>query len=66
MTILLPSGRKLYYVEPSVGENRWGGPSITYMGVNDKNKWGRIETYGGKLVEERRTGYCPRLSGAGH
>lgn len=51
MTILLPSGRKLYYVEPSVGENRWGGPSITYMGVNDKNKWGRIETYGGKLVE---------------
>lgn len=51
MTILLPSGRKLYYVQPSVGENRWGGPSITYMGVNDKNKWGRIETYGGKLVE---------------
>ena len=51
MTILLPSGRKLYYVETAVGENRWGGPSITYMGVNDKNKWGRIETYGGKLVE---------------
>lgn len=51
MTILLPSGRKLYYVEPAVGENRWGGPSITYMGMNDKNKWGRIETYGGKLVE---------------
>lgn len=51
MIISLPSGRKLYYVEPSVGENRWGGPSITYMGVNDKNKWGRIETYGGKLVE---------------
>ena len=51
MTISLPSGRKLYYVEPAVGENRWGGPSITYMGVNDKNKWGRIETYGGKLVE---------------
>lgn len=51
MAISLPSGRKLYYVEPAVGENRWGGPSITYMGVNDKNKWGRIETYGGKLVE---------------
>ena len=51
MTISLPSGRKLYYVEPAVGENRWGGPSITYMGINDKNKWGRIETYGGKLVE---------------
>ena len=51
MTITLPSGRKLYYIDPAVGENRWGGPSITYMGVNDKNKWGRIETYGGKLVE---------------
>ena len=51
MTISLTSGRKLYYVEPSVGEKRWGGPSITYMGVNDKTKWGRIETYGGKLVE---------------
>lgn len=51
MTISLPSGRKLYYIDPAVGENRWGGPSITYMGVNDKNKWGRIETYGGKLVE---------------
>lgn len=51
LTISLPSGRKLYYVEPAVGENRWGGPSITYMGVNDKNKWSRIETYGGKLVE---------------
>lgn len=51
MTISLPSGRKLYYVEPAVGENRWGGPSITYMGVNNKNKWDRIETYGGKLVE---------------
>lgn len=51
MTIQLPSGRKLYYVNPAVGENRWGGPSITYMGLNDKNKWGRIETYGGKLTE---------------
>lgn len=51
MTITLPSGRKLYYVDPKLGVNRWGDPSITYMGVNDKNKWGLIETYGGKLVE---------------
>lgn len=50
-TITLPSGRKLYYNNPKIGENRWGNPSITYMGVNDKNKWGRIETYGGKLTE---------------
>lgn len=51
MTITLPSGRKLFYNAPQIGINRWGRPSITYMGVNDKNKWGRIETYGGKLVE---------------
>ena len=50
-TITLPSGRKLYYNDPKIGENRWGNPSITYMGVNEKNKWGRIETYGGKLTE---------------
>ena len=50
-TITLPSGRKLFYISPEIGANRWGNPSITYMGINDKNKWGRIETYGGKLVE---------------
>lgn len=51
MTILLPSGRKLYYINPKLGVNQWNKPSIVYMGVNDKNKWGEIETYGGKLVE---------------
>lgn len=51
MTILLPSGRKLYYVDPRIGQNRWKNPSIVYKGINDKNKWGDIETYGGKLVE---------------
>ena len=51
LTVQLPSGRKLYYVDPAVGENRWGNPSITYMGLNDKNKWARVETYGGKIVE---------------
>ena len=51
MSIRLPSGRKLYYISPTITENRWGNPSIAYYGVNEKNKWGRIETYGGKLVE---------------
>lgn len=51
MTILLPSGRKLYYINPKLGINQWDKPSIVYMGMNDKNKWGEIETYGGKLVE---------------
>lgn len=51
MSIRLPAGRKLYYISPTITENRWGNPSIAYYGVNEKNKWGKIETYGGKLVE---------------
>ena len=51
-TILLPSGRKLYYINPSIGTNRFGGSSITYWGVNQTSKkWEQSETYGGKLVE---------------
>ena len=51
-TIQLPSGRKLYYINPSIGQNEWGRPSISYMGMDQKTKrWKRIETYGGKLVE---------------
>lgn len=52
MTILLPSGRKLYYPSPEIGVNRWGNPSVSYMGQNQMTKrWERVETYGGKLVE---------------
>lgn len=51
LTITLPSGRKLYYVNPRIGVNRWGSETIIYQGVNDKNKFADIETYGGKLVE---------------
>lgn len=52
LTVLLPSGRKLFYNSPQIGENKWGGPSISYMGLDQTTKkWKRIETYGGKLVE---------------
>lgn len=52
LTIALPSGRKLYYSAPQIGVNQWGGQSISYMGVDQQSKkWGRIETYGGKLTE---------------
>lgn len=52
MTILLPSGRKLYYPSPEIGVNRWGNPSVSYMGQNQTTKrWERVDTYGGKLVE---------------
>ena len=52
LTVMLPSGRKLYYNSPQIGENQWGNPSISYMGMDQTTKrWKRIETYGGKLVE---------------
>ena len=52
MSIMLPSGRKLYYINPQVTENRWGQPSIAFFGVDQTTKkWKAIETYGGKLVE---------------
>ena len=49
--IVLPSGRKLTYVKPRIGENRFGGESVTYEGVGATKKWERIESYGPKFVE---------------
>ena len=50
--IELPSGRHLVYIKPEIGENRFGGESILYQGMEQgSRKWGRLETYGGKLVE---------------
>lgn len=49
--ILLPSGRQLSYVKPRMGENRFGGESVTYEGVGGTKKWERIESYGPKFVE---------------
>ncbi len=47
----LPSGRKLAYIQPEIRMNRFGGESLTYMGLNTAKKWSRLETFGGKLVE---------------
>lgn len=49
--IELPSGRKLTYVKPRIGENRFGGESVTYEGVGTNKRWERIESYGPKFVE---------------
>lgn len=49
--IELPSGRRLAYVKPRIGENQFGGESVTYMGIDAKKKWSRIESYGPKFVE---------------
>lgn len=49
--ITLPSGRQLAYVKPRIGENQFGGESVTYMGVGGTKKWERLESYGPKFVE---------------
>lgn len=49
--ITLPSGRRLSYVKPRIGENKFGGASVTYEGVGTTKKWERIESYGPKFVE---------------
>lgn len=49
--IALPSGRRLCYVKPKIGENKFGGESVTYEGVGTNKKWKRIESYGPKFVE---------------
>ncbi|MGN1105297.1 MAG: DNA polymerase [Huintestinicola sp.] len=49
--ITLPSGRRLSYVKPRIGENIFGGESVTYEGVGSAKKWERIESYGPKFVE---------------
>ena len=49
--ITLPSGRRLAYVKPRIGENQFGGEAVTYMGVGSTKKWERLESYGPKFVE---------------
>lgn len=49
--IELPSGRRLSYVKPRMGENQFGGEAITYEGTGGTKKWERIESYGPKIVE---------------
>ena len=49
--ITLPSKRRLAYVKPRIGENIFGGESVTYMGVGGTKKWERLESYGPKFVE---------------
>jgi DNA polymerase len=56
--ITLPSGRRLAYVKPRIGTNKFGGKSITYEGVGGTKKWERLETYGAKLVEN----FCQSIS----
>lgn len=49
--IVLPSGRKLAYVKPRIGTNKFGGESVTYEGIGGTKKWERLESYGPKFCE---------------
>ncbi|MBV4424316.1 DNA polymerase [Clostridium tyrobutyricum] len=49
--ITLPSGRKLSYIKPRMGMNKFGREGLTYEGIGESKKLTRIETYGPKLVE---------------
>lgn len=50
--IRLPGGRRIAYPSPKLVEDEKGKASITYMGTDQTSKgWCRLETYGGKLVE---------------
>ena len=49
--IELPSGRRLAYIKPRIGENQFGGESVTYEGIGGTKKWERLESYGPKFVE---------------
>lgn len=51
MFVVLPSGRRLVYVKPKMGLNRFGNESVTYEGVGEQKKWQRLESYGPKFVE---------------
>lgn len=51
MFITLPSGRRLCYVKPRMGENQFGGEAVTYEGIGATKKWERLESYGPKFVE---------------
>ena len=43
--IELPSGRRLFYAKPKIGENRFGGEVVTYESIGTNKKWERIESY---------------------
>ena len=51
--ITLPSGRSLAYIRPRIEiDERFGKDKLTYEGIEpNTRKWGRVDTYGGKLTE---------------
>lgn len=56
LCMILPSGRRIFYPEARLEDSEFG-TQITYAGYppaaqgRNKNQWGRVKTYGGKMVE---------------
>lgn len=51
LTVLLPSGRKLFYPKPYIDVNQFGRPAVYYYGLGKSKKWGAESTYGGRMTE---------------
>lgn len=52
LVVQLPSGRELYYPQPTIQDNAFGRPAVHYYGNDGKSKkWSLQSTYGGKLAE---------------
>lgn len=48
----LPSGRQLAYYKPEIRPGKFGNNALFYQGLDQTTKqWKRIDTFGGKLVE---------------
>jgi DNA polymerase bacteriophage-type len=59
LVMMLPSGRKIFYCEPTVIEGRFGNPQLSFMAENPVTKqWGRETTWGGTLTENAVQGIC--------
>ncbi|MDE0582211.1 DNA polymerase [Planococcus sp. A6] len=50
LAIDLPSGRSLMYAKPHIVDGAFGD-AVAHFGLNAANKWDRVESYGGKWVE---------------
>ena len=58
----LPSGRFLWYNQPLLELDKFGGDMVTYMQVHPvTKKWMRGQTYGGRLTENAVQGLCRDL-----
>jgi len=54
--MVLPSERQIAYYQPTISIGNWDNETVSYMGVNDKNQWVRVSSFGGKWTENAAQG----------